>query len=216
MAKKLAAPKKAATVHQFTPDLAWLASAFPAPDAAPYIDAEIYGPYQAAGLIVANSAVVAPNGAHQCVLTAQAIALLSGSAAVVEPLTVKATPVMAFEIDTDVPKPEAARRGRGESRYPFERMEVGTSFHIPATAEKANPARDYASSISSATKRLEPKRFSIRPVGDTDPRGVGARVFRDADYTAVELQELVKKRAKRAAEKAVKSVPHALSAQAAE
>lgn len=78
------------------------------------------------------------------------------------PAAVQAAPSAApvFEIDDDVPMP-TARRGRAssprQSIYPFDSLEVGKSFHIPPTAEKKDPAKEYASMVSSTNARYAVK-----------------------------------------------------------
>lgn len=37
--------------------------------------------------------------------------------------------------------------------YPFSKLEVGQAFFIPATADKPNPVKQYASTVASATER---------------------------------------------------------------
>lgn len=60
-------------------------------------------------------------------------------------------------IDDDGPDmPTAGRRGRiaeGSTAYPFDKLEVGKSFHIPATKECPDPAKSVASSVSAANDR---------------------------------------------------------------
>jgi len=104
-----------------------------------------------------------------------------------------------FEIDTDVPMP-STRGGRSSVAYPFEKLEVNQSFHIPATTEKPNPAKSIASTVSAASKsfatdtgktKTTPKgntvpvleftrKFSVKAVDASDPKGAGARVWRTA------------------------------------
>lgn len=111
----------------------------------------------------------------------------------------KPTNPTGFELETGVPMP-AANRGSGESKYPFDAMEVNQSFHVPATDARPKPARALASVVSSATARyatpdpkgatrknksgktvpvmVEQRKYVIRTVGADDPKGIGARVFR--------------------------------------
>lgn len=106
----------------------------------------------------------------------------------------------SFELDTDVPLPSIRRGGRGAEKYPFEQMEVGHSFHVAATEDKPTPAKSLASTVSSATARyrvedesgatkqdkdgnevpvmVDTRKFVVRAVGEDDPKGPGARVFR--------------------------------------
>ena len=106
----------------------------------------------------------------------------------------------AFEIDDGVPMPTARGGGRTSTQYPFDRLEVGQSFHIPATTDKPNPSKSIASTVSAATKKYatptgetkkSPKgndipvlnytrKFSVKAVDASDPKGAGARVWRTA------------------------------------
>lgn len=98
-----------------------------------------------------------------------------------------ATPAAAkptFELEDGIAKPEG-RAPRTSSLYPFEQMGVGQSFHVAATDEKPNPAKSLASTVSSANKRFakegqDGRKFSVKTVGDADPKGKGARVWRDS------------------------------------
>ena len=69
-----------------------------------------------------------------------------------------------YKFASNILPPAAARGGRGSTVYGFETMDVNQSFFIPATADNPNPAKRIASTVSSATKRLDPKRFIVRSV----------------------------------------------------
>lgn len=90
-----------------------------------------------------------------------------------------------FEIEDGIALP-SARGGKGGSVYPFDSLNVGQSFHVPATTDRPNPAKSLASTVSSATKRYadkpegERRKFTVRSVGTDDPKGAGARVWREA------------------------------------
>jgi hypothetical protein len=56
------------------------------------------------------------------------------------------------------------RGGRNANVYPFDQMNVGQSFFIAASDAKPNPAKSLASTVSSASKRLNPKKFSVKSV----------------------------------------------------
>lgn len=59
----------------------------------------------------------------------------------------------AFAIETGVPIPAIKRQGVATSIYPFDALEVGQSFFVPATDEMPNPGKSLASTVSSASKR---------------------------------------------------------------
>lgn len=65
-----------------------------------------------------------------------------------------------YEIDTDVAMPTSlSRRGGGRrgSSYPFDALQVGQSFHVPATAKMPKPAESLASTVTGArAKYAEP------------------------------------------------------------
>jgi hypothetical protein len=90
-----------------------------------------------------------------------------------------ASPRPTITYDMGVPIPAPRRGGRGSTVYGFETMQVGASFYIPATDDNPNPAKRIASTVSSASNRLEPKKFIVRSVDETaQGRGKGARVWR--------------------------------------
>lgn len=82
-----------------------------------------------------------------------------------------------LEIEKNVPMPVRTRGRRGSYKYPFKKMEVGDSFHVAATEDRPKPSRTLASTVSTASKKFG-KLFRVRSVGEDDPKGAGARVFR--------------------------------------
>lgn len=72
----------------------------------------------------------------------------------------------SFQVMDGLPIPTGPKRGRGSNVYPFDTMNVGQHFRIPATAENPNPAKSVASTVSSATRRLAPKTFTVRSIED--------------------------------------------------
>lgn len=104
--------------------------------------------------------------------------------------------VPSFEIESNIPMSNARVT---QSKYPFEHMEVGQSFHI-ATDKKsilatvnqhnrryATPSPDGATRLQKTKKYPEgrqvavlvySRKFACRRVDSTDPRGAGYRVFR--------------------------------------
>lgn len=137
-----------------------------------------------------------PEAKNEAAPTTQANPVPTQVAAQVVEATAPAT--TSFAIDDDVPMAAASRRGRG-ALYPFDALEVGQSFHVPATAERPNPAKSLASTVSSANKRYavivpgatrvdrkgnevaeteQTRRFRVTAAAPDDARGAGARVFR--------------------------------------
>lgn len=84
-----------------------------------------------------------------------------------------------MQFDTGIAIPSPRRGGKGSPVYGFEHMSVGHSFFVPSSNDNPNPAKRIASTVSSATKRLDPKKFVVRSVDETSQgRGKGARVWR--------------------------------------
>lgn len=77
----------------------------------------------------------------------------AGAAAISAAVASKEKPV--FEIDDYSPPVLVKKRGgkRG-SKYPFESLEVGKSFHVPKTAEMPNPVSALASSLTGARRKF--------------------------------------------------------------
>jgi hypothetical protein len=72
-----------------------------------------------------------------------------------------------------------ARGGRSSVLYPFDDMEAGDSFFIPATVEKPNPAKSLASTVSAATKKFaeDTGQTKVTPKGNTIAVLKNTRVF---------------------------------------
>jgi hypothetical protein len=85
--------------------------------------------------------------------------------------------------------PSAPRGGRGRSIYDFDGLAIGGFIFVPATADKPNPAKSLASTVSSASKRSAPKVYRVQSVkggtayGDFTPPSDGAVIYRAADKT---------------------------------
>lgn len=88
---------------------------------------------------------------------------LNNEQPVVETPTTAAPVASAFALIDGAVLP-AGRGGRNANVYPFDAMNVGQSFFVPATDAKPNPAKSLASTVSSASKRLTPKKFSVKSV----------------------------------------------------
>lgn len=96
--------------------------------------------------------------------TEKGIALHNEQPPVVAAAPTTAAPVAsAFAIIDGAVLP-AGRGGRNANVYPFDAMNVGQSFFVAATDAKPNPAKSLASTVSSASKRLTPKKFSVKSV----------------------------------------------------
>lgn len=142
---------------------------------------------EAAPLVAAELAEQNPNmadaaGALATRVTAKGTAYLTEHAAEVQALNAGAasgTPAAAaaeeksaFVVVDNFELPEARRSGpsRGET-YPFSKLAVGQAFFIPATTEKPNPERSYASTVTSAKNR-----YAKEVAGQTRVNRKGATV----------------------------------------
>lgn len=82
-----------------------------------------------------------------------------------------------YEIDSNVTFSPSKRSGRKSkiNEMPFDRIQVDESFHVASTDKaQANRLSGYC---QIAGKRLN-KKFSMRTVFETDPRGPGVRIWR--------------------------------------
>lgn len=69
---------------------------------------------------------------------------------------------MEFQIEKNVAIPSVTGRGKKESSYPFDDMEVGDSFFVPETEDRPNPAKSLASTVSSANARYAEETGEVR------------------------------------------------------
>lgn len=58
-----------------------------------------------------------------------------------------------YQIYTGRHIPSIKRGGAAKSEYPFDALEIGQSFFVPATEKMPNPGKSLASTVSSASKR---------------------------------------------------------------
>lgn len=69
----------------------------------------------------------------------------------------------SYDIDDGVPMPTGTvRRGR-EGGYPFDKLEIGQSFHVAKSADNEDPATRLASSVSGARVK-----YSVEVPGETE------------------------------------------------
>lgn len=103
-----------------------------------------------------------------------------------------------FGIDNDVPMPKIMKKS--SNKYPFDALQEieKDSFHVPVTEKMPEPHKSIASAVSAANKRYiidtgkvtedaegneipvmkVQRKFAVRRVDKSDPRGPGARVYR--------------------------------------
>ena len=66
----------------------------------------------------------------------------------------EATPATGFEVIQLSAPLTKKRTRRATATYPFETMDLNAIFFVAATADKENPAKSMASTVSSANKRF--------------------------------------------------------------
>lgn len=120
-----------------------------------YTSATEHGPLVEQGLVEVNPQMVDGNGNIATRATSKGIEQTmntnTGTADAGTAAPAAAKPTFTLE---NAALPAISGRGRaGVETYPFEQMAVGQSFFVPATADKSNPAKSLASTVSSATKR---------------------------------------------------------------
>lgn len=132
----------------------------------------------AAGNITANEQDVQGDRAL-CMLT-------NAGASLVTPATVASS--ASFEIDTDVPMPTQTvkRGGKRGSKYPFDDLPVGGSFHVPVSADMPDPVAALASSITGARRR-----HSVPMVDDKN-----RAILEDVEKVTYEIDQKTGKRVK--------------------
>lgn len=108
-----------------------------------------------------------------------------------------------FAIDDGIALPTIKRGGRGRAPiFPFDALEVGQSFHIPATAERPDPAKSLASTVSSANAKYAKDTGEVEEVTvnkyQVDENG---KRVKDAEGHYVKIGSEIVKRPKTAQER---------------
>lgn len=157
--------------------------------------------FVSAGLVEVNETMTDEHGAV-AVRLVQSTETATPAEAVAAPVV--AAPKFAIASGIEIPK-VVRQHGSGAGRqamYPFESMELNQSFFVAATAEKPNPAKSLASTVTSANSRFaveiegtrinrkgrtvpntkQEREFTIRAIADGAPWGFpgvkGAAVWR--------------------------------------
>lgn len=168
-----------------------------------YVPESVYAPLVEQGLVEVNADMKNDAGDYAVRATEKGQSTVTNET---QPQAAAATAAVTsnFTLDSDIAMPTVKQRIVGGETYPFDKMEVGNSFFVPATAERPNPAKSMASTVSSATARyakpaedgatriskrtgkempvmVETRKFVVRSVDETEQgRGKGARVWRTA------------------------------------
>lgn len=131
-------------------------------------------------LVEVNTAADAiVNGKAPVRLSSAGQAMLANGAA--QPAS--APTVSPYALISGAVLPPAKRKGGGGSgapkKYPFDEMEVGSSFFVPATAAIPDPVKKLGSTVSSANMRYAVAEGEPKPVERTK-RGEGNKAMKDA------------------------------------
>lgn len=151
----------------------------------------------AAGMVEINTGMVDAAGNIATRPTAQGIAAINANTAPAGTAGSPAAPSQpvakpSFEIQqAALPAVSGRGRGAGTETYPFDKLEVGYSFFVPNSADKPNPAKSLASTVSSATKRyaeVVPGEFVKNKKGADVPKTKETRKFVVRSRTAAQEQ----------------------------
>lgn len=120
-----------------------------------YMDEESAQVFVDADLAECNINLTNPNSPMQFAVraTATGMAYDFTSLATEKGTNTVENPATQFAIEDDVKIPAIKRKGPANSVYPFDALEVGQSFFVPATEDMPNPGKSLASTVSSASKR---------------------------------------------------------------
>lgn len=133
-------------------DATALAHIVAAGEAGTYAPASVYQPLADAGMVEVNTAAVDGNGNHLVRATANGAAAINGN----EPAGSPEKPAKPTKpvIMSGFAAPERKRgRSVGDRKYNFDALNVGDFFFVEATAERPEPHKSLASSVTSATAR---------------------------------------------------------------
>jgi hypothetical protein len=84
-----------------------------------------------------------------------------------------------YVIEDDVPLPTKRVGVKGESAYPYKKMEINQSFFVPVSEKMKEPWKTLTSLSSRMSRDMWPKRFVTERQKKGDVEGV--RVWRQAD-----------------------------------
>ncbi|AMW36187.1 hypothetical protein [Xanthomonas phage XAJ2] len=124
-----------------------------------YTPETVHGPLVAEGLVEVNPEMKNEAGDLATRATSKGIEQMNAqnqpaTGDTTAQTTAPAASKPSFQIEVATLPPVSGRgRSAGSSLYPFEQLEVGQSFFVPATAEKPEPAKSLASVVSAANKR---------------------------------------------------------------
>ncbi len=152
--------------------------------------AAVHGPLVEQGLVEINPGITNEAGEFATRATQKGIESMNTNTGAPTPTTGAAAVKSAFKLDDAVELPTIKRGGRGGNVYPFDEMAKGQSFFVAATADKPDPAKSLASTVSSATARYAVETAEMETVEEktyqTDD--AGKRVKRDGSFVVLSTQ----------------------------
>lgn len=151
-----------------------------------FTSAAVHGPLVEQGLVEINPTIT--NEAGEVATRATQKGIESMNTNTNAPTPGAAAVKSAFKLDDAIELPTIKRGGRGGNVYPFDEMSKGQSFFVAATADKPDPAKSLASTVSSATAR-----YAVEVEGETEEVEVktyqlddaGKRVKRDGSFVVL-------------------------------
>lgn len=97
---------------------------------------------------------------------------------------------VSYEIDSDVPLATKRRGAIGtarESVYPFAKLDIGQSFHVPVSKDMPKPNRTLGSAVSNATKS-----FAVEDLDGNGQKQFYAHEIKDKDGNVTGTEQRVK------------------------
>jgi hypothetical protein len=106
---------------------------------------------EGAAIVQAGQAAIDPTVTCADGLAAVRLTPAGQAVLVSQPARIHRAPVVVTPgLVSNIPAPPKGKGGKHGSKYPFDTMNVGDSFHIPATLENTNPLASVQSSITMA------------------------------------------------------------------
>ena len=142
----------------------------------------VSSPLIALELVEINKDITNEAGEYATRATQKGIELVMSNAPV-ETNAAAAAPVAGkpvYVIEDNVALPAAKRTGRSTSSYPFDALQIGQSFFIPASEKHPDPAKSLASTITGATARYDEVSTTetvLTRKGNTVPKRTHTRKF---------------------------------------
>jgi hypothetical protein len=161
-----------------------------APSGFDYLKPGEYKNLEKQGLVEVNLGMADESGAHACRLTdagKEYMKSLNGTEGATASTERKHAMAQSFTI-LSAPLPQTKRKGGAgrPSKYPFDALEVGQFFFVPASADQPEPAKTLGSVVTSANRRnaiVVPGEFKKNRKGEDIPKLAYTKKFVIRPYT---------------------------------